>query len=105
MTALGLGMGLVASQLGNVVQSAVSDDERSEAGGLQFTSQQLGAAVGTALIGAVLITGLIGAFSDNVATDQRVSAGRQQAGRHPPRGQRELRLLGRRAEGSREGGR
>jgi EmrB/QacA subfamily drug resistance transporter len=74
MTALGLGMGLVASQLGNVVQSAVSDDERSEAGGLQFTSQQLGAAVGTALIGAVLITGLIGAFSDNVATDQRVSA-------------------------------
>jgi EmrB/QacA subfamily drug resistance transporter len=73
MSALGIGMGLVASQLGNVVQSAVSDADRSEAGGLQFTAQQLGAAVGTALIGAVLITGLIGSFSENVANDPRVS--------------------------------
>ena len=64
---LGVGMGLIASQLGNVVQSAISDRDRSEAGGLQYTAQQLGAALGTALIGAVLITGLIGAFTVNVA--------------------------------------
>ncbi len=42
MAVLGVGLGLLASQLGNVVQSAVTDSERSEAGGLQFTAQQLG---------------------------------------------------------------
>ncbi len=33
MGVLGIGMGLIVSQLGNVVQSAVGDDDRSEAGG------------------------------------------------------------------------
>ena len=74
MAVLGVGFGLIASQLGNVVQSEVGDRDRSEAGGLQYTSQQLGAALGTALIGAVLITGLINAFGDNVATNPEVSA-------------------------------
>ncbi len=68
MAVLGVGFGLMASQLGNVVQSQVGDRDRSEAGGLQYTAQQLGAALGTALIGAVLITGLIGAFTKNVPT-------------------------------------
>ena len=74
MAVLGLGLGLMASQLGNVVQSAVGDSERSEAGGLQFTAQQLGASLGTALAGAVLITGLIGAFTTRVADNPAVSA-------------------------------
>ena len=39
---LGVGMGLVVSPLGNVVQSAIGDEQRSEAGGLPNTSQQLG---------------------------------------------------------------
>ena len=68
-------MGLVVSQLGNVVQSAVGDSDRSEAGGLQFTAQQLGSSLGTAFLGAVVITGLIAAFSANVATDPKISAG------------------------------
>ncbi len=33
---------------------------------------QLGSSLGTALLGAVVITGLIGAFSDNVAADPDV---------------------------------
>jgi MFS family permease len=74
MAAIGIGMGLIVSQLGNVAQSAVTDADRSEAGGLQFTAQQFGAAVGTALIGAVLITGLISSFSTNVSSDERISA-------------------------------
>ena len=74
MAVLGIGMGLIASQLGNVVQSSVGDRERSEAGGLQFTAQQLGASLGTALIGAVLITGLVAAFTENVAADPSISA-------------------------------
>jgi EmrB/QacA subfamily drug resistance transporter len=73
MALLGVGFGLIASQLGNVVQSEVGDEDRSEAGGLQYTSQQLGAALGTALIGAVLITGLIGAFNSNVAESPELS--------------------------------
>ena len=74
LTLLGIGMGLIASQLGNVVQSAVEPADRSEAGGLQWTSQQLGSALGTALIGAIVIGGLINAFLDNVQADERVPA-------------------------------
>ena len=73
MGVLGVGMGLIVSQLGNVVQSAVDDADRSEAGGLQSTAQQLGSSLGTAFLGAVVITGLIAAFTANVASDARIS--------------------------------
>jgi EmrB/QacA subfamily drug resistance transporter len=72
MGILGVGMGLVVSQLGNVVQSAVGDSERSEAGGVQYTAQQLGSSLGTALLGAIVITGLIAAFNANIATDPQI---------------------------------
>ena len=74
MGVLGVGMGLVVSQLGNVVQSSIGESDRSEAGGLQNTAAQLGSSLGTALLGAVVITGLIFAFSANVASDSRISA-------------------------------
>jgi hypothetical protein len=74
MGVLGVGMGLIVSQLGNVVQSSVGDSDRSEAGGLQSTAQQLGSSLGTALLGAIVITGLITAFTANVAADSRISA-------------------------------
>jgi hypothetical protein len=67
-------MGMIVSQLGNVVQSAVGDADRSEAGGLQSTAQQLGSSLGTALLGAIVITGLSAAFTANIAGDPRVSA-------------------------------
>ena len=51
MSVLGLGMGLIVSQLGNVIQSSVDATGRGEAGGLQFTSQQLGSSMGVALLG------------------------------------------------------
>jgi EmrB/QacA subfamily drug resistance transporter len=73
MGVLGVGLGLIASQLGNVVQSAIADPDRSEAGGLQYTAQQLGSSLGTALVGAVLISGLITAFTGNVADNPAVS--------------------------------
>ena len=62
MALLGVGMGLLASQLGNVVQSSVDASGRSEAGGLQYTSQQLGSSLGVALIGAIVIAGLTSTF-------------------------------------------
>jgi EmrB/QacA subfamily drug resistance transporter len=73
MALLGVGMGLIASQLGNIVQSSVDDDARGEAGGLQYTAQQLGSALGVALIGAVVLTGLTSSFVDRIAADPRIS--------------------------------
>jgi EmrB/QacA subfamily drug resistance transporter len=74
MALLGVGTGLLASQLGNVVQSSVGEEERSEVGGLQFTAQNLGSALGTALIGSILIGALAHAFTTQVADDPRLSS-------------------------------
>ncbi len=93
MGVLGVGMGLIVSQLGNVVQSAVGDRDRSEAGGLQNTAQQLGSSLGTALLGAIVISGLIVAFTSNIADDPRISADVDRAGRGAAERGRQLRLL------------
>ena len=74
MAILGTGMGLLASQLGNVTQSSVGAEARSEVGGLQYTAQMLGSSLGTALIGSVLISALASAFTRYIAEDDQVSA-------------------------------
>ena len=74
MAVLGIGMGLMISQLGNVVQSSVDESGRSEAGGLQYTGQQLGSSLGVALIGAIVLIGLTSTFISNVEHDPRISA-------------------------------
>ena len=58
MLLAGLGIGALASQLGSVTVSSVSDEESGEVGGLQNTVTNLGASIGTALTGAVLIATL-----------------------------------------------
>ena len=58
MLLMGLGIGALASQLGAVTVSAVPDRESAEVGGLQNTVTNLGASLGTALVGAVLIASL-----------------------------------------------
>lgn len=73
MAVLGIGMGLIVSQLGNVVQSSVDASGRGEAGGLQFTGQQLGSSLGVALIGAIVLTGLTGVFISRIESDPRLS--------------------------------
>ena len=74
MALLGVGMGLIVSQLGNVVQSSVVASGRGEAGGLQYTGQQLGSSLGVALIGSIVIIGLGSAFVANVDDDERIDA-------------------------------
>ena len=74
MTLLGIGMGLIASQLGDVVQSSVDASGRSEAGGLQYTSMQLGSAVGVALIGTIVLSGLVSNLLTLVEEDERIPA-------------------------------
>lgn len=73
MAVLGVGMGLIVSQLGNVVQSSVDASGRGEAGGLQYTGQQLGSSLGVALIGAIVLAGLTSVFVANVEADERIN--------------------------------
>jgi EmrB/QacA subfamily drug resistance transporter len=54
----GVGAGLLLSQLGNVIMSSVDPAKINEAGGLQGTAQNLGASLGTAVIGSILIAAL-----------------------------------------------
>ena len=67
MLLMGLGLGALASQLGAVTVSAVSDRETAEVGGLQNTATNLGAWLGTALIGSVLIATLSSAALTGIA--------------------------------------
>ncbi|MFF3859698.1 MFS transporter [Streptomyces sp. NPDC002209] len=62
MLLIGLGMGALASQLGAVTVSAVPDEQSAEVGGIQNTVTNLGASIGTALAGSVLITVLTASF-------------------------------------------
>src|SRR3954451_5077730 len=74
MVLMGLGAGLLASQLGNVIMSSVDPSKTSETGGLQGTALNLGASIGTALIGAVLIVGLINGFNSRIADNPQLPA-------------------------------
>jgi EmrB/QacA subfamily drug resistance transporter len=74
MGVLGVGMGLIASQLGNGVPSSVDASGRGEAGGLQFTGQQLGSSLGVALLGAIVLSGLTSTFLTNISEDERISS-------------------------------
>ena len=57
MLLVGLGIGALASQLGAVTVSAVPDEDSPEVGGIQNTMTNLGASLGTALAGSILIGG------------------------------------------------
>jgi hypothetical protein len=66
MLLIGLGIGALASQLGAVTVSAVPDEESPEVGGLQNTATNLGASLGTALAGSILIATLTSSFLTNI---------------------------------------
>ena len=68
----GLGLGALASQLGAVTVSAVPDDQSPDAGGLQNTSSQFGASLGTALAGSILIASLTASFLTGIADNPAV---------------------------------
>lgn len=74
MALVGLGTGLLASQLGNVVQSSVPAEARSEAGGLQYTAQNLGSSLGTALIGSFMVGALAASVLGLIADDPDIEA-------------------------------
>lgn len=67
LAVFGVGAGLLVSQLGDV--SCRRSSRTNEAGGLQGTAQNLGASLGTALLGAVLLSDLTGGLVSRVEKD------------------------------------
>ncbi|MGW6874859.1 MFS transporter [Streptomyces xanthophaeus] len=69
---IGLGMGALASQLGAVTVSAVPDKQSAEVGGIQNAVTNLGASIGTALAGSILIAALTASFLTTIAQNPAV---------------------------------
>lgn len=82
----GTALGLLASQLGNVNMSSVTEKETSEVGGLQGVFQNLGSSLGTALIGSILIGALTTSFAAGVASSELSPATRQLVSQETERG-------------------
>jgi EmrB/QacA subfamily drug resistance transporter len=66
MLLIGLGIGALASQLGAVTVSAVPDDQSPEVGGIQNTATNLGASMGTALAGSIMIAAVASSFVSGI---------------------------------------
>jgi MFS family permease len=73
MVLFGAGIGLALSQIGNVIMSSVGQEKANAASGLQGTAQNLGASLGTALIGSVLILSLTNGLQDRVLEDPAIT--------------------------------
>lgn len=56
----GLGLGLIASQIVNLVLSSVESKKTAEASGVTSTLETLGSSIGTAIVGTVLVVTLTG---------------------------------------------
>jgi len=82
---VGLGIGCLASQLGAVTVSAVPEEKSPEVGGIQNTATNLGASIGTALAGSVMIAVLTASFitgiqqNPDVPTEVKTQASTQLA--------------------------
>ena len=58
LIAYGVGIGYATGQLASIILSGVAGHDSSVAGAFQSTSRQLGAALGTAILGTTLVIGL-----------------------------------------------
>ncbi|MFI1583863.1 MFS transporter [Embleya sp. NPDC020630] len=71
---IGLGMGALASQLGSVTVSAVPDERSAEVGGVQNAVTNLGASIGTALAGSLLIAAMTSSFLSAIEHNPAIPA-------------------------------
>lgn len=71
---IGLGIGALASQLGAVTVSAVPDERTPEIGGVQNAVTNLGASLGTALAGSILIAAMTASFLSSVENNPAIPA-------------------------------
>ncbi len=79
MFIVGVGFGLLASQLGNVNMSAVDKKDTAEVGGLQGTYQNLGTSFGTAVVGSIFMLLLSSGFVSSVQSTPDLSNNAKQA--------------------------
>lgn len=70
----GLAIGLIAGQLPNLILSGVTQSEASEASGLQGTAQNLGMALGTAVIGTVILSVGLASIENRVEDSETLPA-------------------------------
>lgn len=71
---VGVGLGLIASQVTNVNLASAGPAKTSETGALQGTAQNLGSALGTAIIGSLLLGILTTTFDHRVENDTSLPA-------------------------------
>jgi EmrB/QacA subfamily drug resistance transporter len=70
----GIGLGLVLSQINNLTLSSVAVEAAGEASGVTNTFRQIGSALGAAILGAVLLTSIVGNLEESVAANPRIPA-------------------------------
>lgn len=71
----GIGMGLVASQILNLVLSSGAESDTAEIAGLNGTFEQLGNAIGVALAGTIMLATLTAALDRSVQSSPDIDAG------------------------------
>jgi EmrB/QacA subfamily drug resistance transporter len=64
----GVGVGFATAQLANVVLGEIAPEKSGLASGANSTMRQIGTAIGAALIGTILLTGLSSGVRDGLAT-------------------------------------
>ncbi len=68
----GAGMGFIMAQASNLTLSAVSEEESGEAAGVNNTIRQVGATLGSALLGSIFISALTGNIINGVQTSTTI---------------------------------
>jgi MFS family permease len=66
MIVYGLGIGLMMAQINNVIMSSVTVEKAGEVSGISNTMRQLGMTLGSAIIGAVLLTAVSTNLTNNI---------------------------------------
>jgi EmrB/QacA subfamily drug resistance transporter len=64
----GLGLGLCMSQLANLTLSAVAPSESGQASGVNNTVRQIGASLGTAILGTILVASITSGLHNGITT-------------------------------------
>ena len=75
MLIMGLGIGFFVAQIVNLTISQVEDEERNEGAGTHNTGRELGGALGTAVIGSILLVGIFSGMVDGALKADNISVG------------------------------
>lgn len=74
MIVYGIGIGMMMAQSNNIIMSAVSVEKAGEASGISNTMRQIGMTMGSAIIGAVMLTALSNNLADGIKNDTKIPA-------------------------------